>query len=311
METYLEWTDTYRWHLFILLAILAVCSLWLQFGSKKPNQKRLGRILPGLFFIGILFGNLVPGTIRDWGVLYGPEDLVRYAILLAVGMMSILLLGWVMKKRGATTLNELFGGMDTKPMRKFSDKKLVIASHNAGKVREIGELLAPHGIEVFSAGELDLDEPEETGTTFIDNAVIKAEAAAKASGLPALADDSGLAVHALGGEPGIHSARWAGPKRDFTFAMQKVEEALEGKADRGAFFACALALCWPDGHCETFEGRVFGALVWPPRGERGFGYDPVFQPNGHAITFGEMEPAKKHAMSHRADAFRKLVAACF
>ncbi len=195
--------------------------------------------------------------------------------------------------------------------RQFDGGRLVIASHNAGKVREIGELLAPQGVEVVSAGELGLDEPEETGTTFIANAVIKAEAAAKAAGLPALADDSGLAVHALGGEPGIHSARWAGPERDFHLAMRKVEEALDGKADRSAHFACALALCWPDGHCETFEGTVQGTLVWPPRGERGFGYDPVFQPNGHSITFGEMEPEKKHAMSHRADAFRKLVKNCF
>jgi len=195
--------------------------------------------------------------------------------------------------------------------RKFDGGKLVIASHNAGKVREIGELLAPHGVEVVSAGELGLDEPEETGITFIENAVIKAEAAAQAANLPALADDSGLAVHALNGEPGIHSARWGGPARDFGLAMQKVEAALEGKADRGAHFVAALALCWPDGHCETFEGRVDGTLVWPPRGERGFGYDPVFQPNGHAITFGEMEPENKHAMSHRADAFRKLVKNCF
>lgn len=195
--------------------------------------------------------------------------------------------------------------------RKFDGKKLVIASHNAGKVREIGELLAPSGVEVVSAGELGLDEPEETGKTFIENAVIKAEAAAKAADLPALADDSGLAVHALDGEPGIRSARWAGPTRNFKAAMGKVQAALTGKTDRSAHFACALALCWPDGHCETFEGRVDGTLVWPPRGDQGFGYDPVFQPDGHDITFGEMEPAKKHAMSHRADAFRKLVDVCF
>lgn len=195
--------------------------------------------------------------------------------------------------------------------RKFTEKKLVIASHNAGKVREIGDLLAPFGVDVVSAGELGLDEPEETGTTFIENAVIKSEAAAKAANLPALADDSGLVVHALDGEPGIHSARWAGPERDFMLAMKKVEEALGNKEDRSAHFAAALTLTWPDGHTEAFEGRVDGQLVWPPRGQNGFGYDPVFVANGQTITFGEMEPAKKHAMSHRADAFKKLVAACF
>lgn len=195
--------------------------------------------------------------------------------------------------------------------RSFDGGRLVIASHNAGKVREIGELLAPFGVEVLSAGDLGLDEPEETGTTFIENSKIKAEAAANASNLPALADDSGLVVHALGGEPGIHSARWGGPGRDFGLAMKKVEQALEGKEDRSAHFTAVLALCWPDGHCEVFEGRVDGTLVWPPRGTNGFGYDPVFLADGQKITFGEMEPAKKHAMSHRADAFKKLVAACF
>jgi XTP/dITP diphosphohydrolase len=195
--------------------------------------------------------------------------------------------------------------------RKFTEKKLVIASHNAGKVREIGDLLAPFGVEVVSAGELGLDEPEETGTTFIENAVIKSEAAAKAAELPALADDSGLVAHALDGEPGIHSARWAGPDRNFMHAMKKVEEALEKKEDRSAHFAAALALTWPDGHTETFEGRVYGSLAWPPRGDNGFGYDPIFVANGQKITFGEMDPAKKHSMSHRADAFVKLVAACF
>jgi len=197
--------------------------------------------------------------------------------------------------------------------RKFTEAKLVIASHNAGKVREIAELLAPFGVAVVSAGELGLDEPEETGATFAANAELKARAAALGSGLPALADDSGLAVHALGGAPGIQSARWAetAAGRDFGAAMERVEAALAGKADRTAHFVCALALAWPDGHVETFEGRVDGTLVWPPRGEKGFGYDPVFRPDGHEITFGEMDPDDKHAISHRADAFARLVAACF
>lgn len=195
--------------------------------------------------------------------------------------------------------------------RKFDGGRLVIASHNAGKVREIGELLAPYGVAVVSAGELDLAEPEETGNTFIANAILKAEAAAVASGLPALADDSGLAVHALDGRPGIHSARWAGAGRDFNAAMQKLEDALAGKADRRAHFVSALALAWPDGHRETVEGTVYGTLAWPPRGANGFGYDPMFLPDGHDLTFGEMEPAAKHAISHRADAFRQLVALCF
>ncbi len=195
--------------------------------------------------------------------------------------------------------------------RPFREPKLVIASHNAGKVREIAELLAPFGTDVAAAGSLGLPEPEETGETFLDNALIKARAAATGAGLPALADDSGLAVHALGGEPGVHTARLAGPQRDFGLAMRTVEERLAGKADRTAHFVCALALCWPDGHCETFEGTVYGTLVWPPRGDNGFGFDPMFMADGHAITFGEMEPAAKHAISHRANAFRKLVAACF
>lgn len=198
--------------------------------------------------------------------------------------------------------------------RKLGAGRIVIASHNPGKVREIGALLGPHGVEPVSAGALDLPEPEETGVTFIDNARLKALQAADLSGLPALADDSGLCVEALGGDPGIFSARWAGPGKDFGLAMEKVEAALAAKepdATRDAHFICALALAWPDGHCETYEGRVDGTLVWPPRGDRGFGYDPVFQPLGHAITFGEMDPDAKHAMSHRADAFRQLVAALF
>lgn len=206
--------------------------------------------------------------------------------------------------------------------RKFEGGKLVIASHNAGKVREIGELLAPFGVDVISAGDLNLPEPVEDGETFIANAEIKALAAARASGLPALADDSGLCVHALGGEPGVYSARWAGPNKDFGEAMQKVEDALNtalaanGLNDRSAHFACALTLAWPatdqePEHRETFEGTVSGTMVWPPRGEKGFGYDPTFVPDGYDVTFAEMDPQQKHAMSHRANAFAKLVEACF
>ena len=194
--------------------------------------------------------------------------------------------------------------------------RLVIASHNPGKVREIGELLAPFGMEVVSAGELGLPEPEETGTTFQANAELKARAAAAGSGLPALADDSGLAIAALGGEPGIYSARWAGPDKDFAIAMQRVEDELERKAaagngDRSAAFFCVLCLATPEGETACFEGRIDGRLVWPPRGDRGFGYDPIFVPEGDRRTFGEIEPATKHAMSHRARAFAKLVAEVF
>ena len=199
-------------------------------------------------------------------------------------------------------------------IRKLGPGKLVIASHNPGKVREIGELLAPFGIETVSAAALDLPEPDETGTTFIANAELKAMQAADLSGLPALADDSGLCVEALNGDPGIFSARWAGETKDFSIAMQRVWDAIEAKGPdvgHGAHFICALALAWPDGHVEVFEGRVDGILSWPPRGDKGFGYDPMFQPLGHTISFGEMEPEKKHAMSHRADAFAQLVAAVF
>ena len=210
---------------------------------------------------------------------------------------------------------------------KLQPGKLVIASHNEGKVREILDLLGPYGIEPVSAAELDLPEPDEIGTTFIDNADLKARAAADLSGLPALADDSGLCVEALGDRPGIFSARWAladpsvpaaaGPgevsgERDFNRAMAKVQaelEALEPDASRNAHFVCALAVCWPDGHSEWFEGRVDGKLVFPPRGTNGFGYDPIFVPAGGTRSFGEIDPKAKHAMSHRADAFRKLVAA--
>ena len=195
--------------------------------------------------------------------------------------------------------------------RHFTGDKLAIASHNAGKVREIADLIRPLGVSVVSASELDLAEPVEDGTTFQANAIIKAKTAATASGLPALADDSGLAITALGGAPGIYSARWAGADKDFNAAMAKVEQELGGATDRSAAFICALTLAWPDGHTETFEGRIEGVLVWPPRGSRGFGYDPVFQAEGRDITFGEMDPVEKHSISHRAKAFAGLVAACF
>jgi XTP/dITP diphosphohydrolase len=186
---------------------------------------------------------------------------------------------------------------------------LVIASHNPGKLREIADLLRPHGIDAIGAGALGLAEPEETGATFAENATLKARAAARAAKMPALADDSGLAVNALDGAPGVQSARWAGPTKDFMIAMAKVDEALSGKEDRSAAFVCALALATPDGHCDVFEGRVEGHLVWPPRGKKGFGYDPIFVPDGHTTTFGEMALDAKHALSHRARAFAKLIQA--
>jgi len=195
--------------------------------------------------------------------------------------------------------------------RKFRKRRLIIASHNPGKVREIASLLGPYSVEVVSAKDLDLPEPEETGESFVANSRLKARAAAAAARLPALADDSGLAVAALGGRPGIHSARWGGPERDFAAAMKKVWQALPPDAERDAHFVCALSLCWPDGHCETFEGVVHGTLVWPPRGQNGHGYDPMFLAAGRRLTFGEMQPAEKDEISHRADAFRKLVRACF
>lgn len=201
--------------------------------------------------------------------------------------------------------------------RPFTEDRLVVATHNPGKLREIADLLAPFGVAVLSAGDLGLPEPVEDGDSFAANALIKARSAAAGANLPALADDSGLAVAALDGAPGIHSARWAGPEKDFDVAMEKVAELILEAEDRRAHFVCALALCWPGdapgtaGDCEVFEGRVDGTLVWPKRGTRGFGYDPMFVPEGHGITFGEMDPADKHAISHRADAFRQLVAACF
>jgi len=205
--------------------------------------------------------------------------------------------------------------MDTaSPIRRFSGSELIIASHNKGKVAEIADLLGPYVTGFPSASELNLAEPEETGATFIANAELKALAAATVAGKPALADDSGLAVYALDGAPGIHSARYAerpDGTRDFTFAMEKLNRALAEMTDRRAAFKCALSVAWPDGHCETVEGRVEGVLDWPPRGDKGFGYDPIFVPNGYSETFGQMEPGQKHAMSHRADAFAKLVARCF
>ena len=195
--------------------------------------------------------------------------------------------------------------------RRFAGGQLVIASHNPGKVDEFAALLAPYQAQVVSAAELGLPEPDETGSTFTANAEIKALSAARHSGHTALADDSGLVVAALGGAPGILSARWAGPGKDFALAMKKIEDDLKGEDDRRAYFACALTLCWPDGHMRTFEGEGAGRLAWPPRGDRGFGYDPMFVADGHAITFGEMEPEAKHAISHRAVAFAKLAAACF
>jgi XTP/dITP diphosphohydrolase len=195
--------------------------------------------------------------------------------------------------------------------RRFDGKRLIIASHNPGKVREIDDLLRPFAVAVISAGALALPEPEETGATFEANSELKARAAAAAAGEPALADDSGLVVPALGGAPGIYSARWAGPAKDFSIAMRRVEDELAGKPDRRAHFVAVLSLAWPGGHVETFRGEVHGRLVWPPRGTLGFGYDPMFQPDGSRLTFGEIEPEEKHRISHRADAFRKLVAACF
>lgn len=194
--------------------------------------------------------------------------------------------------------------------RRFDGDTLVIASHNKGKVREIAHLLGAYVAHFPGAGDLNLPEPEETESSFIGNAELKARAAALGSGLPALADDSGLVVPALGGAPGIYSARWAGETKDFDIAMRRVESELGG-GDPSAHFVCALSLAWPDGHVESCEGKVYGRLVFPGRGDRGFGYDPIFIPDGHDITFAEMDPADKHRMSHRADAFAQLVARCF
>lgn len=193
------------------------------------------------------------------------------------------------------------------PPRRFDGGDLVIATHNSGKAREIAGLLRPYVKNFHTAADLDLPEPEETGSTFAENAILKARAAALGGGRPALADDSGLAVHALGGAPGIYSARWAGPDKNFNEAMERVHAELGENPDRRAAFVCVLAMAWPDGHAESFEGRVEGKIVWPPRGDRGFGYDPVFVPEGYGETFAEIDPAEKNRLSHRAQAFEKLV----
>lgn len=195
--------------------------------------------------------------------------------------------------------------------RQFIEEKLVLASHNKGKLHELAKMMKPYHVNVVSSAELGLSEPEEDGKTFIENAVIKAATAMKESGMPALADDSGLAVHALNGEPGIHTARWAGADKDFPMAMKLVEDKLKGKEDRTAHFVCAIALAWTDGHVETFEGRVYGEMTWPMTGNKGFGFDPVFVPDGHTVTFGVLDPEIKHAISHRAQAINMLVEACF
>lgn len=211
-------------------------------------------------------------------------------------------------------------------MRKLDTKTIVVASHNAGKIREIEDLIGPFGFSAKSAAELKFDEPDETGTTFEENAAIKALASAKASGLPALSDDSGLVIDALDGAPGVYTANWAEKAdgtRDFAMAMEKVEKALAEKGasaakDRTARFVSVLCLAWPDGHTELFRGEVEGTVVWPPRGDKGFGYDPVFQPEGYATTFGEMSAEEKHgwkpgdatALSHRARAFKIFVETC-
>jgi XTP/dITP diphosphohydrolase len=206
--------------------------------------------------------------------------------------------------------------METHMTRRLSrGARLVVASRNGGKVREILDLVAPHGLSVVSAAELGLPEPEETGSTFAENAHLKATAAARAAALPALSDDSGLEVEELGGAPGVFSARWADRARNFAPAMQRVADALKEHGDwqeRGprANFTAVLCLAWPDEEVALFEGKVYGHLVWPPRGSKGFGYDPMFVADGHVLTFGEMEPDAKHAISHRARAFEKFARAC-
>lgn len=200
--------------------------------------------------------------------------------------------------------------------RKFDGARILIATHNAGKLEEMQQLFAPHGVQVVGAAELKLSEPEETETTFVGNARIKAQAAVKATGLPALADDSGIEVQALDDAPGVYTADWAETPngRDFVMAMTKTHDRLEAvnaPHPRRARFRATLVLAWPDGHEEVFEGRVNGTLVWPMRGTIGHGYDPMFQPDGYDVTFAEMDPAEKNQVSHRADAFAKLIAGCF
>ncbi|MEJ0048327.1 MAG: non-canonical purine NTP pyrophosphatase [Rhodospirillales bacterium] len=194
--------------------------------------------------------------------------------------------------------------------RLASGARLVLASHNRGKLREIAELMTPHGVETLSAADLGLPEPDETAPDFAGNARLKAVAAATGAQLPAMADDSGFCVAALGGQPGVLSARWAGPEKDFAAAMARVHRELGDSQDRRAWFVCALCLAWPDGETATFQARAEGTFTWPPRGSNGFGYDPVFLPRGGALTFGEMAPAAKHAASHRARAMAQLAAAC-
>ncbi|MEE4348185.1 MAG: RdgB/HAM1 family non-canonical purine NTP pyrophosphatase [Paracoccaceae bacterium] len=201
-------------------------------------------------------------------------------------------------------------------MRKFSGERLLVATHNKGKLEEIADLLSPFGVAVVGAAEMDLPEPVETEDNFIGNARIKAHAAARATGLPALADDSGIAIDALGGAPGVYTADWAETPqgRDFVLAMTRAHnelEALGAPEPRTARFCCTLVLAWPDGHDEVFEGVMPGQVVWPMRGDQGHGYDPIFQPDGYDITFGEMDRWEKNRISHRADAFKKLVAGCF
>lgn len=201
--------------------------------------------------------------------------------------------------------------------RRFEGSRLLVATHNRGKAGEIRTLLAPLGIEIVSAADLGLAAPEETGTTFEDNAALKAMAAMRASGLPSLADDSGLSVHALDGAPGVYTADWEGPTRDAMVGMRRIQDELARRgvpdtdADRAATFHCVLALAWPDGHCETVHGTLAGRIVWPPRGSGGHGYDPCFQPRGERRTCAEMTEAEKNAISHRGRAFRQLVEACF
>jgi XTP/dITP diphosphohydrolase len=196
--------------------------------------------------------------------------------------------------------------------RTLRGAKLVVASHNRGKLKEIDDLLGPYGVDTVIASDLSLPEPEETETTFEGNARLKAEHAANAAKLAAISDDSGLCIDSLHGDPGVYSARWAGPARDFALAMRNVEEKLQamgaiGPEQRKAHFVSVLSVAWPDGETRSYEGRVDGTLVWPPRGSNGFGYDPMFVPDGHSQTFGEMEPEAKHALTHRARAFEKLV----
>ena len=191
--------------------------------------------------------------------------------------------------------------------RRFTENRLIIATHNKGKLAEFRALLGPHVKVVQSAGDLGLPEPAETGATFEENAVLKARAAAQASGFPALADDSGLCVNALGGKPSLHTARWCGPERDPMVGMTRVNDELADSADRSAYFICVLALAWPDGHVEVVEGRCLGEIVWPPRGDGGHGFDPCFKPEGETRTFGEMSAAEKHPLSHRGKAMEKMI----